>query len=70
MSHPESNGKASLMKCEAAEKVKRTLEAKLALGDLSFLKPDQPATFAKYVENWEKEYVDLKASTATRYKDC
>jgi hypothetical protein len=58
------------MKCEAAEKVKRTLEAKLALGDLSFLKPDQPATFAKYVENWEKEYVDLKASTATRYKDC
>jgi integrase len=52
----------------AAEQVKRTLEAKLALGDLSFLQTEQPETFAKYVELWEKQYVDIKPSTAARYK--
>ncbi len=52
----------------AAEQVKRTLEAKLALGDLSFLNTAQPDTFAKYVEGWEKQYVDIKPTTATRYK--
>ena len=52
----------------AAEQVKRTLEAKLALGDFTFLKGEQPATFAAYAEGWEKQYVDLKPSTAARYK--
>jgi integrase len=45
-----------------------TLEARLALGDLSFLQTEQPETFAKYVEAWEKQYVDIKPSTAARYK--
>jgi len=48
--------------------VKRTLEAKLALGDLSFLNTAQPDTFGKYVEAWEKQHVDIKPTTATRYK--
>jgi integrase len=52
----------------AAEQVKRTLEAKLALGDLSFLNAAQPDTFGKYVEGWKKQYVDIKPTTATRYK--
>jgi integrase len=38
----------------AAEQVKRALEAKLALGDFSFLRSQQPATFADYVEGWQK----------------
>ncbi len=52
----------------AAEQVKRTLEAKLALGDLSFLNTEKPATFADYATGWEKQYVDIKPSTASRYK--
>ena len=52
----------------AAEQVKRMLEAKLALGDFSFLKSEKPASFADYAEGWVKQYVDLKPSTAARYK--
>ena len=52
----------------AAEEVKRTLEARLALGDLGFLQTETPETFAKYAEVWEKQYVDIKPSTAARYK--
>ena len=51
----------------AAEEVKRVLEAKLALGDSSFLNAEKPETFAKYVEAWRKQYVDLKPSTVDRY---
>jgi integrase len=54
---------------EAAEKVRRTLEAKLALGDLSFLTEPDGDTFEKYSARWLKEYADvkLKASTAASY---
>jgi integrase len=52
----------------AAEQVRQKLEAKLTLGDFSFLKSEKPASFADYVKTWEKQYVDLKPSTIARYK--
>src|ERR1700685_464086 len=53
----------------AAEQVKRTLEAKLALGDLSFITETADETFETYSQRWLKEYADveLKPSTAASY---
>src|SRR5215468_8525714 len=56
---------------DAAEKVKKVLEAKLALGDLGFMSegPKQ-LTFEQYADKWLKEYADnhLKSSTAASYR--
>ena len=58
---------------EAAEKVKREIEARLALGDVSCLKPEEKSelpTFKQYSETWTKHYaeVECKYSTAYGYK--
>ena len=56
----------------AAEEVKRTLEARLALGDLGFLQTGNPEipTFDDYSAAWLKNYVDVerKASTYRSYE--
>ena len=56
---------------EAAEKVKRQIEARLALGDFGFLEERKEPTFAEYSEQWLKHHVELscKPSTVTRYRD-
>jgi integrase len=58
---------------EAAEQVKRVLEAKLALGDLSVLQDaqDQSLTFGQYARRWLKEYAELncKPSTVAKHEE-
>jgi integrase len=52
---------------EAAEKVKRVLESKLALGDFGF--PADSAdipTFEKYAERWLREYAGVECKPSTR----
>jgi len=55
---------------EAAEKVKREIEARLALGDLRFLrageKPELP-TFQEYSERWTKRYAEVECKYSTVY---
>jgi len=55
---------------EAAEKVKREIEAKLALGDLGFLKPKEKPTlptFKEYSEKWTKRYAEVECKYSTVY---
>ena len=56
---------------EAAERVKRQIEARLALGDFGFLEERKEPTFAEYAEQWLKHHVELscKPSTIARYRD-
>jgi len=57
---------------EAAEKVKREIEARLALGDVSVLEPAKPVpTFSAYAERWLKTdaLTKCKVSTANFYAD-
>jgi integrase len=57
---------------EAAEQVRRQVEAKLALGDLSVLDTtaDRKPNFAKYADGWLKDYarIECKTSTAKGYE--
>jgi integrase len=57
---------------EAAEKVRREIEARLALGDVGFLNdPEtQVLTFGTYADRWLKDYaqVECKTSTAEGYE--
>ncbi len=57
---------------EAAEQVRRLVEAKLALGDLSILETpdDNKPTFDKYADGWLKDYarIECKSSTADGYE--
>jgi len=57
---------------EAAEKVRRELEARLALGDATFLSASQQRvpTFQTYAEQWLKTYADVhcKPSTPRSYE--
>jgi integrase len=57
---------------EAAEQVRRQVEAKLALGDLSILDAadDKKPSFDKYADGWLKEYarIECKTSTADGYE--
>jgi integrase len=58
---------------EAAEKVRREIEARLALGDLGFMNKEtqRPPTFAEYADTWLKYHADrhLKPSTAHFYRE-
>ncbi len=56
---------------EAAEKVKRELEARLALGDLSSLeKPKAAPTFKTYADHWlQTDALRCKSSTVEFYRD-
>ena len=57
---------------EAAEQVRRLLEAKLALGDLSVLDSDaeKAPSFDTYADRWLKDYarIECKTSTADGYE--
>jgi len=57
---------------EAAEAVKRKLEARLAEGDLGCLEERTVPVFRDYSERWLKEYAELecKASTVGFYRQC
>jgi integrase len=56
---------------EAAEKVKRELEARLALGDVGCLSaPKQEPTFSTYAEKWLRtDALRCKPSTIDFYRD-
>ena len=56
---------------EAAEKVRREIEARLALGDLSSLeKPKDLPTFKAYAEHWlQTDALRCKSSTTDFYRD-
>ena len=56
---------------EAAEKVRRELEARLALGDIGFLQKDtHMPTFESYSKRWISEYAEIecKPSTVAGYR--
>ncbi len=57
---------------EAAEQVRRQVEARLALGDLSVLNApdDKKPTFDTYADGWLKDYarIECKTSTADGYE--
>ena len=55
---------------ESAEKVKRILDAKLALGEFGFAAADNSETFKQYADRWMREHADLhcKPSTAAGYR--
>jgi integrase len=57
---------------EAAEQVRRQVEAKLSLGDLSILDAadDEKPSFDKYADGWLKDYarIECKTSTAEGYE--
>ena len=57
---------------EAAEKVRREIEARLALGDTGFLteRDKQFPTFGTYADGWLKDYarIECKTSTADGYE--
>ena len=55
---------------EAAEKVKRQIEARLALGDFGFLEERKEPTFAEYAERWLRQHaqIECKPSTVTSYR--
>ncbi len=55
---------------EAAERVKREIEARLALGDLGFLKAEEKLalpTFKEYSEKWTKRYAEVECKYSTVY---
>ncbi len=58
---------------EAAEKVRREIEVRLALGEFALTKQDAPKvpTFADYSDSWLKHHADrhLKPSTADFYRE-
>jgi integrase len=53
---------------EAAEKVRREIEARLALGDVTFLTYSAPRvpTFRTYAEQWLNTYADVQCKASTR----
>jgi len=57
---------------EAAEQVRRQVEAKLSLGDLSILDAadDEKPSFDKYADGWLRDYarIECKTSTAEGYE--
>ena len=52
---------------EAAEKVRRELEARLALGDVTFLSGNEQKvpTFQMYAEQWLRTYADVQCKQST-----
>jgi integrase len=57
---------------EAAERVRREIEARLALGDTAFLNDPRPQllTFGLYADRWLRDYarIECKTSTADGYE--
>src|SRR5262249_45099793 len=55
---------------EAAERVKREIEARLVLGDMAILTPSETPTLRRFAEQWLRLYaeVECKRSTVASYK--
>ena len=55
---------------EAAERVKREIDARLALGDLGFFNEAerQTPTFGDYAARWQKEHVDVNCKPSSAVK--
>ena len=55
---------------DAAEKVKREIEARLGLGDLGIFGSTKPQTFAEYADRWLKHHaeVECKPSAVASYR--
>jgi integrase len=53
---------------EAAEQVRRQVEAKLALGDVGFLAEPSGLTFEQYSRRWLKQYAEMELKSST--VDC
>jgi len=55
---------------QAAERVKREIEARLVLGDFGFLDERKDLTFADYSERWLRQHADIvcKPSTVVGYR--
>ena len=45
---------------EAAERVKREVEAKLALGDIGMLSKERPTSFKEYAERWLSTHAKVR----------
>jgi integrase len=54
---------------QAAEAVKREIEARLAFGDLGFLTQDDPKTptFGEYADSWTKHHLSRHVKPSTAY---
>jgi integrase len=53
---------------EAANAVRRILEAKLALGDIGFLQePETKPTFNDYSDRWFREHAEIQCKPSTVY---
>ncbi len=50
---------------QAAEEVKRKLEARLALGDFGFLEERKEPTFAEYAERWLRQHAEIQCKPST-----
>lgn len=55
---------------EAAERVKREIEARLALGDFDILAAKKSVTFSEYAKRWFREHAEIhcKPSTVASYR--
>jgi integrase len=55
---------------KAAERVKREIEARLALGDFRIFAEKRTVTFTEYADRWLREYAEVhcKPSTIASYK--
>ncbi len=56
---------------QAAEKVKREIEARLAIGDFRIFEERKEPTFADYADRWVRHHaqVQCKPSTVARYRE-
>ncbi len=56
---------------QAAETVKREIEARLGVGDVRILEDQKEPTFAEYAERWLKHHAEIqcKPSTVARYRE-
>lgn len=54
----------------AAEEVRRQIEAKLVVGDLSFVDEKSECSFQEYSERWMKQYaeIELKRSSIIKHE--
>ncbi len=52
---------------EAAERVRREIEARLALGDFNLFSEDKVLTFAEYSDRWLRQHAEVQCKDSTVY---
>jgi len=50
---------------QAAEEVRRQLEARLALGDVGFMSESASTSFRDYADRWRRQHAELKCKPST-----